>query len=188
MGTNYFVIGYDHPDVEHPTPDLDEVLDRIQGCIYDAWTVGFADGQCIAADHEQKVGLSEDHPIFARVRSIVFPPGRLHVGKSSFGWCFALATHEGIQSLADWEKVWATPGVRIEDEYGEVISVEEMRNWITKRSWSSPVNQTPEGWAEWLRQNHAVGGPNGLARHTYRARIPDEGPSATYDLCEGRFR
>ena len=33
-----------------------------------------------------------------------------------------------------------------------------------------------------------VEGPNGLARHTHRARIPDEWPSATYDLCEGRFR
>ena len=188
MGTNYFVVGYDHPAAEEQQDtDPADAWEQIQALIIEAWAVGLADGQRVAADYEQKIGMSDDHPIFVRGKAIAFPPKRLHIGKSSLGWCFGLATHEGIQSLADWERVWATPGVRIEDEYGQLLSVEEMRDRITKRSWK-PRELSAEERAVWLRQNYAIEGPNGLVRHTYQARIPEEGPSATYDLCEGRFR
>ena len=114
--------------------------------------------------------------------------GRLHVGKSSGGWCFGLAVHEALRSFADWQELWSLPGVQIEDEYGRPVTPEEMTSWITKRSWPRPPGETPDQRAEWLRQNHAAEGPNGLARHTYKARPPEGEPDATYDLVEGWFR
>jgi hypothetical protein len=177
MGTNYFVVGYDHPDAEREVTLPLETWRNVQIMLREAWSVGFRDGR----EAEDLSQIEEDHPLFARAKNLIFPPGRLHIGKSSFGWCFGLAVHEGIQSLADWERVWATPGVHIEDEYGRPFSVEEMRDRITKRSWKSKELSAEEK-AGGLHQNH------GLSRHTYNARIPDEGPSATYDLCYGWFR
>jgi hypothetical protein len=114
--------------------------------------------------------------------------GQLHVGKSSAGWCFSLAVHKGLQSLAAWQEVWSTSGVQITDEYGYILTPEEMLGRVTKRAWPRPPGETPEQRAEWLRQNHAAEGPNGLARHTYNARPPEGEPDATYDLVEGWFR
>ena len=119
--------------------------------------------------------------------------GRLHIGKSSGGWCFSLAVHNGLQSLAAWQELWSLPRVRIEDEYGRPVTPEQMIEQITERSWDRASSLDPEGYlaldrAEWLRRNSAVEGPNGLARHTYKARPPEGEPDATYDLVEGWFR
>jgi hypothetical protein len=179
MGTNYFVVGYDHEDAEDQDVEMSEALRQVQALVRDAYTLGRV---------SMKFGLEDDDPLLVRAKAILFPPKRLHVGKSSGGWCFGLATHKGIQSLADWELIWFRLSVHIEDEYGQKIPVDQMRDLITKRSWRPSVERSAEAEAEWLRMNHAIKGPNGLARHTYQARIPDEGPSATYDLCEGRFR
>jgi hypothetical protein len=119
--------------------------------------------------------------------------GQLHVGKSSSGWCFSLAVRKGLQSLADWQELWSLPGVQIKDEYGRPVTPEQMIKQITGRSWGRASSGDPDGYpaldrAEWLRQNCAVEGPNGLARHTYEARPPEGEPNATYDLVEGWFR
>lgn len=119
--------------------------------------------------------------------------GRLHVGKSSGGWCFSLAVHKSLRSLADWQELWSLPGVGIEDEYERPVAPEQMVEQITERSWDRVSWLDAEGYlaldrAEWLRRNSAVEGPKGLARHTYKARPPEGDPNATYDLVEGWFR
>jgi hypothetical protein len=104
---------------------------------------------------------------------------RLHIGKSSTGWCFSLHVipERGLNSLDDWKRLWESGGV-IENEYGEERTAAEMLSTITDRRF--------EG-AEWtasdLAQNHASRGPNGLARHGYQAK---PGPG-TWDLCTGEF-
>lgn len=79
-----------------------------------------------------------------------FPP--LHIGKSSYGWAFALHVipanrvewevkeelrpflpEDGINSLEDWQKLWSRPGTFIEDEYGDPVSPEKMTMIITCR-------------------------------------------------------
>lgn len=59
----------------------------------------------------------------------------LHIGKSSWGWCFSLHVfpREGIRTLSDWKKLWNRPGAYIEDEEGERVSILEMETVITKR-------------------------------------------------------
>ena len=59
----------------------------------------------------------------------------LHIGKSSGGWCFALHVipDEGINSLDDWKARFALPGSSIQNEYGDVTTVEEMLSIITER-------------------------------------------------------
>jgi hypothetical protein len=45
---------------------------------------------------------------------------RLHIGKSSAGWVFALHVipEEGLNCLLDWERKFQEPGWKILDEYG----------------------------------------------------------------------
>jgi hypothetical protein len=60
---------------------------------------------------------------------------RKHIGKSSAGWVFSLhiIPEEGIDDLDDWQRVWSRPGWKIEDEYGETVSPDEMLARITQR-------------------------------------------------------
>ena len=53
---------------------------------------------------------------------------RLHIGKSSGGWCFSLHVipYEGINTLDDWKAKFALPGSEIVDEYGTRLTAEEM--------------------------------------------------------------
>lgn len=63
-----------------------------------------------------------------------FPP--IHIGKSSCGWVFSLhvVPEDGINSLDDWRRLWATPGSYIRDECGDRVAVEKMEQIITQRS------------------------------------------------------
>ena len=100
---------------------------------------------------------------FARV-NLGGPSVRLHIGKSSRGWCFGLHVTDEITSLDDWRAVFAQPFVTIVDEYDEVIPASVMLGIITERT-----------------------GPNNLARHTYKATPPPNPATDTYDLCRGDF-
>ena len=53
---------------------------------------------------------------------------RLHIWKSSGGWCFSLHVipYEGINTLDDWKAKFALPGSEIVDEYGTRLTAEEM--------------------------------------------------------------
>lgn len=59
----------------------------------------------------------------------------LHIGKSSAGWCFALARNEteGLLNLSDWIKAFSRSDVTIMDEYGKKVSAAEMVVTITCR-------------------------------------------------------
>ena len=59
------------------------------------------------------------------------PVVKLHIGKSSAGWCFALHVTDEITSLDDWRKAWRCPWVTIVDEYGDVITTDAMVSTIT---------------------------------------------------------
>lgn len=94
-----------------------------------------------------------------------------HIGKSSFGWCFALHVYpeEGLSTLDDWKKFLTKRRMlvrpRIVDEYGREISFDKMMRIITERTYKSDI--VPFGYNDWehfYRSNHAISGPNGLAR------------------------
>jgi hypothetical protein len=115
----------------------------------------------------------------------------LHIGKSSGGWCFSLhvdpeavvAGHQGINDLHDWQELWAVPGARIEDEYGEVLTPEEMLERITDRGRDIPNTEGPL----WYSQNNAEPGPNNLARHRIDYRHCIGHGAGTWDLITGEF-
>ena len=108
----------------------------------------------------------------------------LHIGKSSVGWCFSLHVipEEGINSLADWQKRWAAEGVRIEDEYGDALSADEMLKCITNRRHSVRENFSKK----FLEQNSAIQGPKNLLRSKLGSRCVGHG-AGTYDYIVGDF-
>jgi len=112
------------------------------------------------------------------------PRDRLHIGKSSGGWCFSLHVDrdEGITSLDDWQALWGQSGTRIVDENGVTITPAEMLRTITDRSW--PRERTLD--ARYLISNHAEAGPNGLLRHQIGPHCIGHG-DGTYDLIPGEF-
>lgn len=110
--------------------------------------------------------------------------GRLHIGKSSAGWCFSLHVDpdEGLNDLAAWRMRWMQPDAKIVDEYGREVSPKDMEETITQRKWRGA------GWDDAaLANNHAEPEPGGLARHTIDGRhCVGHGPG-TYDLITGEF-
>ena len=68
----------------------------------------------------------------------------LHIGKSSYGWCFSLhiIPEEGINSLDDWKAAWGASGAKILNEYDEEVLPEDMLKIITTRG---PGKWSPEG-------------------------------------------
>lgn len=62
----------------------------------------------------------------------------LHIGKSSYGWRFALHVipEMNLNSLDDWKKLWNIPGSVICDEYGNDFSAFHMEDIITNRELS----------------------------------------------------
>jgi hypothetical protein len=110
-------------------------------------------------------------------------PSKLHIGKSSGGWCFALNTHpdEGINSLADWQERWKHGVIR--DEYGALISPDAMRVEITVRAF--PHMRVSN--AETMERNHAVPGPHNLWRHAIDGRHCLAHGDGTYDIMRGEF-
>ena len=107
---------------------------------------------------------------------------RLHIGKSSAGWCFALHVEGDINSLADWEARWSKPNAKIVNEYGDTVTPDEMRKTITERAWKGHGTDEPM----WLMANNAVQGPNGLARQQIGRHCIGHG-DGTYDLIPGEF-
>lgn len=114
----------------------------------------------------------------------------MHIGKSSGGWCFSL--HVGpfweedinyLNSLESWRTVFNDPDRIILDEYGKVITSEEMMSIITIRSRDNASHRTDE----FYRQNSAEPGPNNLLRAKidgYHCVGHGEG---TWDYIQGEF-
>lgn len=119
---------------------------------------------------------------------------RLHIGKSSSGWCFGLQVipENGIRDLGDWEKLFKKPDTAIENEYGKRITAEEMLDIICNRAINRPDATTlsfyPYSSLEALcTAENAIRCPNGLLRR----KIDDERcighGSGTWDLIAGDF-
>lgn len=91
----------------------------------------------------------------------------IHIGKSSYGWCFALHVipNSGINTFKDWRALWNKPSAIIRDEYDRVISVEELENVITVREWNGllPLRNEIDG-------HHCIGHGEG-----------------SWDYCIGEF-
>jgi hypothetical protein len=119
---------------------------------------------------------------------------RLHIGKSSAGWCFALHVipEDGINDLEDWRARWAT-GV-IEDEYGTVLTPADMDQRITQRVgskdwnsrwWDHPMSRYSSE-AHFHDSNSSQRGPNGLLRSRLSRRCIKHG-EGTWDCFVGEF-
>lgn len=115
----------------------------------------------------------------------------IHIGKSSAGWVFSLHVTDEIPNLEAWKAKWAEGGT-IRDEYGEVISTEEMLRCITERKWPGS-EEPPHGYATYeafLQCNHAIRGPNGLLRHRPNPRYRSDDVvhgEGTWDMFRGNF-
>ena len=87
-----------------------------------------------------------------------------HIGKSSCGWCFSLyvGEWEGPKTLNEWKERFYRPDSIIQDEYGQIISPDEMLATISDRKRNDPLTWDRENFA----MNHAERGPNNLIRHS----------------------
>jgi len=109
---------------------------------------------------------------------------RVHIGKSSVGWCFALHVipEMGIHTLEDWKTFLRQPRIQIEDEYGAPWGLQEMLDRITKRGRNQPGNWTEQDY----RANNAEPGPENLARHKIGSHCVGHG-DGTWDYIVGEF-
>ncbi len=118
------------------------------------------------------------------------PAERLHIGKSSMGWCFSLHVipERGINDLVDWLPLFHNPANRIVDEYGGAIAADELVERITERQ--RPVVETPFGYPSWAAfhvSNSSAPGPNGLVRHRLDGRHCVKHGAGTWDCIAGEF-
>jgi|SRR3990167_11567317 len=58
-----------------------------------------------------------------------------HIGKSSCGWQFHFRGYrdDGINSYADWLKIFKETGAEIVDEYGDVISLADFKKLVKSK-------------------------------------------------------
>lgn len=117
---------------------------------------------------------------------------RLHIGKSSGGWCFALHVDpdNGIDNLTDWQTQWSRGGkIVISDGY--TLTADEMLDTITNRSnprdWNTKAWYGYESEAHFHRSNLSERGPRGLLRHQIDGRRCIGHGNGTWDLIEGEF-
>jgi len=89
-----------------------------------------------------------------------FANEKLHIGKSSAGWCFSIHVipEKGLNNLEDWKKKLLSKGVTIQDEYGDILTPEEMFDKIENKG-------------------------EGTKRH----RIYDDHCAGNYDYIQGEF-
>lgn len=106
-----------------------------------------------------------------------FKQQKLHIGKSSYGWYFALHVipELGINELINWIPLFAKPGSYILDENKQFISASDMIEIITCRS----AGKTGAA----ARAAEIVS--NNLTRHKISHHCVGHG--ATWDLILGDF-
>ncbi len=114
----------------------------------------------------------------------------VHIGKSSFGWCFSLhvepAQDNFPHNLKDWQKLWDDPANKIFNEYGAEISSKEMMDIITNRMRFDKSNLRSFEVEKMLNKGTCVVGPRNLLRHTDKCCV-GHGGRKTYDLLTGEF-
>ena len=114
----------------------------------------------------------------------------MHIGKSSYGWCFSLHVGKWLNdsddapeahTLEDWQALWNREGWVIVDEYQRTVTPEEMFSIITERG----GEHTSIGFD--YHRNHAEPGPNNLVRHRIDGRHCVGHGGGTYDYIPGEF-
>lgn len=121
---------------------------------------------------------------------------KLHIGRSLFGWCFALHVDYpigendwepriGVSSLDDWKNLFKIPGNVIKDENGKVISVEDMIQIITERKsdQSRPIKRAISAIGKTIGES----GPNGLIRSKIDKEHCIGHGEGTWDYIVGEF-
>jgi hypothetical protein len=131
---------------------------------------------------------------------------KLHIGKSSGGWCFSLHVipdyewityskikQVGINSLDDWKQFLMDTEGYIQNEYGDDVSYIEMLSTITDRSFPHSFDDCARfhtvhyGSEEAFHaSNHSERGPNNLLRHRLGRYCVGHG-EGTWDLIPGEF-
>lgn len=112
---------------------------------------------------------------------------RIHLGKSSVGWCYGLHVRPewNIFTLKDvgaliTDKI--NDGWEIRNEYGDKLSKGEWAKIVLARE----GRQSALG-DQWYRQNHAIKGPKNLARHVIDHWHCIGHGEGTYDYIVGDF-
>lgn len=116
----------------------------------------------------------------------------LHIGKSSYGWCFSLNTHpfDGIACLEDWKERWSRPGTFIRDENHQTIAPDSMLSTITERVGARRKSGAPLGYSsldEFYTLNSAERGPGNLLRHRVDGNHCIAHGDGTFDYMRGEF-
>lgn len=132
---------------------------------------------------------------------------RLHIGKSSSGWCFSLHVYPfggdkysefkkingnviTIESLEDWKTWFGKSDWKILNEYGTEISSEEMIEIVTKRSRTERKELSDyyySSWSDFYEKNQAEPGPNNLLRSRIDNSHCIGHGEGTWDLIIGEF-
>ena len=109
----------------------------------------------------------------------------LHIGKSSGGWVFALHAYpeKGINDLDDWIDIFKASDTQVKNEYNVRVSSDTMLAIIIGRQFA---REEPES-DSWYQTNHAVPGPNGLARSKIDGIYCIGHGEGTWDLHVGEF-
>lgn len=119
-------------------------------------------------------------------------PDRLHIGKSSAGWCFGLHVTDEFKTLEDWRSKIES-GAKIQDEYGDLKTPDEMMAVIIsrdvrtdwqERDWQG-MGYTNE--TDFHMRNHSERGPNRLLRHAIDGRHCIGHGEGTWDYIIGEF-
>lgn len=107
---------------------------------------------------------------------------RRHIGKSSYGWTFGLHIYpeEGIATFADWRARLARTDVRIVDDLGAPVTVEDLMASITERRFDGRRPEPDPRLDE-------LPGPNGLFRRVIDHRPCVGHGEGTWDYLVGYF-
>lgn len=118
------------------------------------------------------------------------PHPKLHIGKSSGGWCFQLhiIPELGLGDWVDWhDYIRRSYDHHIADEHGEYVSIAELWYIVTQRRVKSRPQLSPALESDFLIGSHAEWGPNNLLRSRIGAGGCIGHGSGTWDLIAGAF-
>jgi hypothetical protein len=127
----------------------------------------------------------------------------LHLGKSSYGWCFSLHVYPE-EFIYTWKDVLQhiieaiNDGSSIVDEYGDFVALPDFVQTVTERrsttrtDWESDWWSKPDGWgyhseANFHQVNLSKRGPNFLLRHQVDGQHCIGNGEGTYDYIVGEF-
>jgi hypothetical protein len=125
------------------------------------------------------------------------PKVKLHIGKSSGGWCFSLHVipELGLNSLRSWYSMFRKNNNLIVNEYQALVSIDKMLAIITNRGspdkievpdYNSNAHKTRIELKHYLDANGAILGPNNLLRHRIDGSCIGHG-TGTWDFIKGNF-